>query len=118
MDPLLCDLPVPALQEPVHLLQALEAPGLERVVLVVAAAALLDALLLGMPRARREGDETPMTGEGLVELGKIRVVEAGANDCGFQVVMPDHPRGHASKLEEGMLMGAQEAGSFLSPERL
>ena len=78
---------VPALQVGIQLLQAVEPPALEGVVLDVAAAVLGDAVFFRMAGPGRKRDETPVPGKGLVDLGEVRVIEAGPDDGRLQVVV-------------------------------
>jgi hypothetical protein len=56
-------------------------------------------------------------GERGVHLTDIRVVQAGAHDRGFQVVVPDH-LWHPLQPDERVLVGTQEAIALLGPQRL
>src|SRR5438132_2458049 len=110
-------LPVPALEELVELLQALEAATLECVVIDVAAGPFLYTLLLGVARPGRQRDEAPVLSEGLVDLAQIWVVETGSDYGRLQVVVAEDARDPA-QTQQGVLMGAQEAGPVLAPHRL
>src|SRR5207302_1178974 len=109
--------PVPALQELVVLLQALEPAALERVALDVAAAALLDALLLGMGGARGQGHTAPVAGERLVDVVEVGVIEAGAGDTDPGVIEADHLWDPAERLQR-VLLNPHEGHLLLAPDAL
>ena len=68
--------------------QTVDAPPLERIVFDVAAAPLLLAVLLLVARLRRQGRKAPVRGKGLVERVVVGIVQAGAHDGRFEIVMP------------------------------
>lgn len=111
------DGPVPVAEKQVLRLKTLEAPSLERVVLHVAAAPLLLAVLLRVPRLRRQRREAPVRGEGTVHLGHVGIVETGAHDGGLQIIVA-HDQGHPAQVTEGALMQPEEGLDALIPDAL
>jgi hypothetical protein len=104
---------IPVPQEGILRVEAIEPPTLERVAFDVAATALLLAVFLRRARLRRQRREAPMRGERQVDVVAVGIVEAGADDRRFQIVMAHNTR-HPAKVAKGALMKPQERPSFWS----
>ena len=58
-----------------------------------------------------------MPGEGRVDVVRVRIVEAGADHRGLEIVVA-YDLEHAPEVEEGVLVAAQEGLELLVPDRL
>src|SRR5262245_15775169 len=110
------DRAIPVPQERILRVQAVKAPALERVVLDVAATALLLAVFLGRARLRRQGREAPMRREGQVDVVAIGIVKTGADDGRFQIVVPHHTR-DATEVTKRAFVEPEERLELLIPDR-
>jgi hypothetical protein len=108
------DRAIPSTQELVLLVEAVESPALESVVLDVAAAALLLAVLLRIARSRRQRCETPVLSEREIRGVDVGVVQTSPHHPGLQVVMTDD-LGHSLEVEERSLVQTEECLEFLIP---
>jgi hypothetical protein len=52
-----------------------------------------------------------MRREGHVDVVAVRIVEAGADDGGFQIVMPNHAR-HAAEVTKARSWSRRNVSSF------
>jgi hypothetical protein len=65
----------------------------------------------------RDGNGTPMPGEGGVHLADVRVVQAGAHHRGFEIVVADN-LWNSLPPDECVLVGAQKPVALLGPQWL
>ena len=88
---------IPVPQKRILRVQTVEASALERVAFDVTAAAFLLAVFLRVARLRRQRREAPMRGEREIDLVTVGIVEARADDGGFEIVVTNHER-HAAEI--------------------
>ena len=110
------DRPIPVPQERILRVETVEAAALQRVVFDVAAAALLLAVFLRRARLRRQRREAPVRGEGQIDVVAVGIVEAGAHDGGFEIVVA-HDHRHAADVAKRPLVQPQKRLELLIPDR-
>ena len=103
------DRPIPLAQERIVRLETLEAAAFQRVALDVAAAALLLTVFLRPARLRRQRREAPVRREREIDVVAVGIVEAGAHDRGFEIVVADDARDAAEVAERALV---QRAGTW------